>query len=123
MREILFRGRQFDHQGWLYGSLIVARGIVLIGREDGSVRSVDPDTVGQYTGQSDKTGQRIFEGDILAFTNSDNEVTPYQVRWSRHGWTVLMCGETVDEDELDDFFTAYSKVIGNIHDNPELLEE
>ena len=86
---------------------------------------VDPSTVGQYTGLKDKHGKRIFEGDILG-SRYDNlypdDVAIEVVKWFRNGWYIQQ--ENNLPDALCEYgVLPYSEVIGNIHDNPELLKE
>ena len=120
MREILFRGKRLDNGEWLYGDICHHDGVVsYIGQDerDGRmiVEDLVPETVGQYTGLKDKNGTEIYEGDT-----DDKQVVEY---WSGQlivGW-YLKCkytGDTGYFSPLDKF-----EVIGNIHDNPELLKE
>lgn len=127
MREILFRGKRIDNGEWVYGSLILWRdGSASI--DDGSTESpmysVIPETVGQYTGLCDKDGKKIFEGDILTglfrFGLSVNSFCDF-----RNG----SFGTAYVRSNYEHFkaFTSYYnvdfEVVGNIHDNPELLNE
>ena len=132
MREILFRGKTSTE--WVYGDLRhLNDGRVAI-RKDGEIYpyEVIPETVGEYTGLTDKNGKKIFEGDILENRASENKED-----WKR--WVVAFydgsfCFEReiprkhkhkheqnlLCEDEVKLYRLA---VIGNIHDNPELLTE
>ena len=137
MREILFRGKRTDNGEWFYGYYTNARYYLdkkemhIIFAPDGEAfprcefvdyEEVIPETVGQYTGQTDKNGRKIFEGDIVKFYNGDGEYSPYEARWQDSGFSVLMNGNPDLFDELDDFFSRRCEIIGNIYDNPELLE-
>ncbi len=119
MREILFRGKRIDNGEWVYGFpfsyqvRLVVEGIeTLIGDR----HRIDPSTVGQYTGLTDKSGKRIFEGDVVECREYGN----LAVVWD-YGAFQLMREDTF-YDTLDHYSTRFSVVIGNIHDNPELLE-
>lgn len=126
MREILFRGKARVNGEWVYGDLIHEyrgreRGIYQNGPE--IVYPLLPKTEGQYTGLIDKNGKKIFEGDIIKFGKSLGAVNydegcfcvkpnkPYWRRLSNPAIDIVM-NEYPNEIE----------VIGNIHDNPELLE-
>lgn len=136
MREILFRGKKLDDGEWITGYYTCFNG-----KEhriyDGYAEtdcgdyypdwwSVDPDTMGQYTGLTDKNGKEIFEGDICQIKNHRLITdTPFVVEWEDfvyNGWT----WRDLDDDGSVDSFTSgaanYCEIIGNIHDNPELLE-
>ena len=137
-REIIFRGKRLDNGEWITGSLlkVTFRGDTfhLIFGDDfsmvgGDVKSlshalVDPTTVGQFTGLTDKNGKKIFEGDIIECWSEGVKArgTVQQNRgglwiiypaWQKH----IMWGLCPNEDGLTDV-----EVIGNIHDNPELVE-
>lgn len=126
MREIKFRGRRLDNGEWIVGSYIEAenrdRSIAhqIVPYKSGEVvREVDPATVGQYTGLKDKNGEEIYEGDIL----SDGRL--FHIKWDSRGasWTGEMNNDP--EQQLDLCFLITRKqtrVIGNIHNNPELLK-
>lgn len=130
MREILFRGKRVTDGEWLEGSLWMDNGAPKIITPGNCVGyDVDPATVGQYTGLRDKNGQRIFEGDIVVFDNSPYnaycEPITGQIDW-RNGslcfkyqpWKSVFYRSLCS----DDFFAAKCDVIGNVHDNPELVE-
>lgn len=127
MREIKFRGKRLDNGEWVVGSYIEAenrdRSIAhqIIPYKDGLVvREVDPATVGQYTGLKDKNGREIYEGDIIGGSNG-----------SINGWEWPFKSEIKWNDEECGFdppilgymdSTHYYNVLGNIHDNPDLLK-
>jgi len=126
MREIKFRGYGKDKKQWIYGSLLDEKsvGIVAIQDDDCHVWEVDPESVGQFTGLLDSNGKEIYEGDILRFA------PPW--RWEederRVGVVVYKCyGFRIEYSDTSEavFNLAANKapytVIGNIHDNPELL--
>ena len=133
MREILFRGKRTDNGEWVEGSYVYAsieeKGKSLVENaikrhwiitQNGKCYEVDPSTVGQYTGLTDKNGKKIFEGDILDTTNSNSRIWYVDYRN-----TAFCCdqGNANYSCVLDDFTQVSDvEVIGNIHDNPELLE-
>ena len=134
MREILFRGKTYEGE-WVQGDLYHRNKEVLINNfHEGFNLRVIPETVGQYTGLTDKNGTKVFEGDILKFTDEK-----YDYEWigivefgnpnAEYNWgyqLVYIKGAQPNTDILLWFDMeetgAYGEVIGNIHDNPKLLE-
>lgn len=131
MREILFRGKRVDNGEWFYGvPTIDSRGQTVIVENvfdcdeyncrGASCLYVDENTIGQYTGLTDKNGKKIFEGDILNTTNSN--CATWYVDYKN---TAFCCnqGNANYSCVLDEFMQfSVVEVIGNIHDNPELLK-
>ena len=118
-REIIFRGK--DPAGWVYGDLIHKNGKVFIKPHFDMAYCVDAETIGQYTGLTDKNGKKIFEGDILSahldslFPENETRLT---VVWHEIGWYGQNHGCQVFDDFEDEFHKEF-EVIGNIYDNPE----
>lgn len=128
MREILFRGKRIDNGEWKYGYLygIWEQGYILWGMTNNvpNMVEVDPETICQYTGLTDKNGKKIWEGDILEGHLDDKfpeDVTREKVIWHESGWKTEEPG-CVDKEYLDEFDTENFEVVGNVYDNPELLE-
>ena len=122
MREILFRGKgdkKYNDGMWYFGVPIRCYDGDWQICTNNSKSTVIPETIGQYTGLADKNGTKIFEGDIV-----------------KRFWFGKMCIYQIDyENGLASFigragmkFTTFDydseefEVIGNIYDNPELLE-
>lgn len=128
MREILFRGKHMHvcpenkhlDGTWVEGYLADENHI-----NDGKYEFlVDPETICQYTGLTDKNGKKIWENDILEGHLDDKfpeDVTREKVIWHESGWKTEEPG-CVDKEYLDEFDTENFEVVGNVFDNPELLE-
>lgn len=128
MREILFRGKRTDTKEWVEGIVFPqdnAIVIMLFQRPmDGLLvgEEVDPETVGQFTGLTDKHGIKIFEGDIVRYNDTIHKVIFCTINGSAFfGITMPDRGEIWNFDGI----TCANKmeVIGNIYDNPELLKD
>lgn len=130
MREILFRGKvkYGEHAGeWIYGQFLLANNetpIMHISVDDGShpygCNVVDLETVGQFTGLYDKNGTRIFEGDIVKYGDTIHQVVFEQRNNTAYFGLVYSTIETLPFGHYQDL--RQIEVIGNIHDNPDLLE-
>ena len=131
MREILFRGKRTDNGKWVEGELLhdmkdrpylywkTPKELPMVFSNHAIV---DPTTLGQFTGLTDKNGKKIFEGDIVQFYGTyalevyiDKGHT--KIRWF-DTVTKSKCSEMFFGDDED---LGECEVIGNIHDNPELL--
>ena len=113
MREILFRGKQRDNGEWFYGDLIHLNHCVSIRSKD-CARSVFPETVGQFTGLTDKNGMRIFEGDLIRSTETGETAI---VQWfSEHSAFMIWCKTSNQVGFLYECEKSIIEVIGNIHD-------
>lgn len=121
MREILFRGK-FGNE-WKYGFLsIEPKGLVIkepYKNESSNVWHIDADTVGQYTGLTDKNGTKIFEGDIVKYGDTVHNVVFEQRNGTAYFGLVYSTLETLSFGYYQDL--KQIQVIGNIYDNPELL--
>lgn len=121
MREILFRGKRIDNGEWVYGDLthvIYKHGDIRVsfGNIEIAMHKVDPSTVGQYTGLTDRNGKRIFEGDVVEYRDYGN----LAVEWDDGAFQFMR--EDTFYDMLDHYTLGFAAVIGNRWDNPELME-
>ena len=133
MREILFRGKRVDNGELVYGWLcrVGDKYANIVEKDTEVLCSVSTKTIGQYMGLTDKNGKKIFEGDILKIihkyqspfdddTKEYTDITTDVVFFDdeglcfSYGKSPFLC--------VVDNVTAEYEVVGNIHDNPELLE-
>ena len=138
MREILFRGKRLDNGEWVEGAFMndrngayyICPAVSDISYGDSGTRrrigcwyNVDPSTVGQYTGLKDKNGQRIFEGDIVKTDKFSEPNKQYIIKYD------LQFGAFIGQDRYNVYFVTFDgdsgefEVIGNVTDNPDLLEK
>ena len=137
MRQIKFRAKdtfksEFFPQRWLYGTPVQDGDDVwmCVKKEDKGIVSVkvDPSTLGQFTGLTDRNGKEIYDGDIFTV----NGKYPRVILWDKMCWALMPTEYFHDEmfwvmnlqhpgiDWWEEFADEF-EVIGNIHDNPELI--
>ena len=137
MREILFRGKRYDNGEWEYGHLvtgtyyldqkpitaIMPSDLIFYPRSEvNGWEDVDPETIGQFTGLTDKNGKKIFEGDLCLCnrhiaSSVDRQVFRINLNTQYGQWVGDSFCSNITADE---FFMC--EIIGNIHDNPELMD-
>lgn len=128
MREVLFRGKSKKNGEWVTGRGVDVNWVdayIVIPQSDGSVGwcgveevEVEPTTVCQFTGLTDKNGTKIFEGDILRIGLKDNVL----VEWHKEQAKFELKLGTHYVAGFNEFTMEHYEVIGNIFDNKELLE-
>ncbi len=127
MREILFRGKRLDNGEWVFGDLLhngIDYETAICNRENQTkyVTGVDPETVGQFTGLTDKNGKQIFEGDecrvsrpcVLAYGKITFQNGCFWFADDGEGGMLRLCDAKINGFKIE--------VIGNVTDNPELLK-
>lgn len=134
MREIKFRGQRVDDKQWVCGyyTYEFERGYCYeayddvpsrcsyISNENGEYYKVIPETIGQYTGLKGKNGKEIYEWDIILFHgNNANHILKVE---HRNSWYLYIDIRTGYTSQLYGSSEEAFEVIGNIHENPELLK-
>ena len=123
-REIKFRGKSKKTDKWIYGYYFKNRGIDFIAPDEFANGKtwedyeVDSDSVMQFTGRYDKNGREVYEGDVLRFYDED---IPSDVVFAFVDGA-LMAVYTSALDVRSSWPVNDMVMIGNIHDNPELLK-
>tara|TARA_R110002167_G_scaffold256475_2_gene462864 strand:+ start:3973 stop:4323 length:351 start_codon:yes stop_codon:yes gene_type:complete len=116
MKEIRFRGQRVDNNEWAYGDLFT----------DWEGRMYNHETIGQYTGLKDKSGKEIFEGDIYfdegeSYWGSTYYIGPYKnyrVVEYNIDQAQFVARHHCGSERID----TTKEIVGNIHENPELLK-
>jgi uncharacterized phage protein (TIGR01671 family) len=123
MRQILFRGFNRKNGVWLYGFYLQNRGAHFVCPDEFAEGKswddyeIDPETRGEYTGQKDKNGQEIYEGDIMRDVDGNTCEVIWQQEsagFRQYDHVLQLCDNFIEEE--------FDEIIGNIHDNPELLK-
>ena len=138
IRTIMFKGKRVDKGEWVEGYMLMSEwndSVYIVTQDecnynagdyifDGSINKVIPETVGQYTGLTDKNGTKIFEGDIIAGAVRWLERRKNGVVAFRDGSYGLIWyrGDVEQFNAFTSMCNIEYEIIGNIHDNPELLK-
>jgi len=131
VREILFRGKRVDNGEWVYGLLCRVGNTYanIVEKSTEVMCTVLTNTIGQFTGLTDKNGRKIFEGDVLNVHdqiptfdgyNTDEIIYNGKVMYIKNQG-MYVCEGNNDGNALCALNLDKCEVIGNIHDNPELL--
>lgn len=124
-RQVKFRARDLNTNEWIYGDLLNMKDKKFIHDSSNDLIEVKPDTIEQFTGLVDVDNKEIYEGDILQLTYA--EISRGIVMWCdkmsafgiKFWWSDKPEGNTLGQLISDSDYTM--KIIGNIQDNPELL--
>lgn len=139
-RQIKFRGKDRRTGKWVYGDLLTPiTGCKIVNytevdngamkRADYDYHDVLDDTVGQFIGLHDRNGKEVYEGDIITVDG----LYPRVVLWNKVSWALMPCEHYQDKlfwvmnlqhpsNDWWELFFDKIKVVGNVHDNPELMK-
>lgn len=141
MREILFKAKRIDNGEWVEGYYLrdqyhIGGEDIIFYRKDSDrftvyTNIIDIETLCQFTGLTDKNGNKIWENDILMAHLDElypEDVTYEAIQWGVAGWAAHETSNidrehgSVDREYLDEFDLKHFEVVGNIFDNKELLQ-
>ena len=152
MREILYRAKRIDNGEWVEGFYVnvpehykpeMSGKSYIVSINNGLFMEVVPGTVGEYAGLTDKNGEKIFEGDLFVPYTYGEKDNDFAGAIEKRGASFVLRSKNYADSRLDDYVekifshyqpnvgeifvpkneVAQGEVIGNIHDNPELLQE
>lgn len=131
MREILFRGKRADNGlDWVEGGILQTEdGFIIVQLDDKrklTAYDVVPETIGQFTGLTDRNGKKVFEGDICKYGYDDEYVGELFYDVFEFSITEIDIENVLsllvfDRKKEEWFFQGV--VVGNVHDNPKLLKQ
>jgi len=127
MREIEFRGKGLYKDRWYYGYYVehkMSMQNYIIDLDEEVMNKehlVDKNTIGQYTGLKDKNGTKIFDGDLLYYRNSNHDEEDGAMEVVFEDGAFMIAGDILVP--LHETYSWELEVVGNIYDNPELVEK
>jgi hypothetical protein len=120
MRTIKFRAKRLMNGSWVYGDLHLLAEHPHIHPAKGVSYLIKEETIGQFTSLFDRNKKEIYEGDLLKLQDDDTGLI--EVRFVRGVFAFLWQGNLDEEMPINAPTHEWATVVGNIHDNPELLK-